>query len=131
MPFMEKQYKPVGYNSVSPYFIADGAQKLVDFLKQLFHAVEIRRFDRPDGKIMHTELKIDDSIIMLSDSTENYPAITLIMHVYVPKVDETYQKAISLGCISLEAPQESTGDPDRRATFKDFAGNIWSVGTQV
>lgn len=128
---MNKDYKPKSYNSLSPYFIVDGAQKLVDLLKKVFNATELRRFDMPDGTIMHIELKIDDSIIMMGDASEKFPAIRQLVHIYVPNVDEVFQKAIAAGCISVEPPKQQEGDPDKRGTFKDFAGNTWSIGTQL
>ena len=128
---MNKNFKPTDYNSVSPYFIVNGAQKFIDLMKLIFAAKEIRRYDLPDGKIMHAEIKIDDSIIMLGDSSDKYPPISLVMHVYVPNVDETFQKAVDAGCEVIEQPKVREGDPDKRATFKDFAGNMWSVGTQM
>lgn len=128
---MNKSFKPTDYNSVSPYFIVNGAQKFIDLMKLIFAAKEIRRYDLPDGKIMHAEIKIDDSIIMLGDSSDKYPPISLVMHVYVPNVDETFQKAVDAGCEVIEQPKVREGDPDKRATFKDFAGNMWSVGTQM
>jgi PhnB protein len=128
---MNKNFKPTDYNSVSPYFIVNGAQKFIDLMKLIFAAKEIRRYDLPDGKIMHAEIKIDDSIIMLGDSSDKYPPISLVMHVYVPNVDETFQKAVNAGCEVIEQPKVREGDPDKRATFKDFAGNMWSVGTQM
>jgi PhnB protein len=128
---MNKNFKPTDYNSVSPYFIVNGAQKFIDLMKLIFDANEIRRYDLPDGKIMHAEIKIDDSIIMLGDSSDKYPPISLVMHVYVPNVDETFQKAVDAGCEVIEQPKVREGDPDKRATFKDFAGNMWSVGTQM
>lgn len=128
---MDKQFKPAGYNSVSPYFIVNGAQKLIDLLKLIFDAKELRRYDRPDGTIMHTEMQIDDSVIMIGDSTEQFLPVPLVMHVYVPYVDETFEKAIKAGCEIVEKPREHDEDPDRRATFKDFAGNMWSIGTQL
>ena len=127
---MNKQFKPTGYNSVSPYFVVDGAQKFVGFLKQVFNAKERRRYDMPDGTIMHIEIEIDDSIIMIGDASEQVPANTHLMHVYVPDVDKIFNLAIELGCGIIEQPKEQEGDPDRRGTFKDFAGNIWSVATQ-
>ncbi len=127
---MNKPFKPGEYNSVSPYFIVNGAQKLADLLKVIFNAVEKRRFDKPDGSIMHMEMQLDDSIIMMGDASEQYPANTLIMHVYVPDVEETFKRAIQAGCDSIEEPKIREGDPDRRGTFKDFAGNMWSIGTQ-
>jgi PhnB protein len=128
---MEKPFKPFSYNSVSPYFIVNGAQKLIDLLVNLFDAQPLRRYDHADGTIMHTELKIDDSVIMLSDASEQWPAVTLIMHVYVPDVEKVYQKALTLGCESVQAPRQLEGDPDCRGSFKDFAGNLWSVSTQL
>lgn len=128
---MNKQFKPTGYNSVSPYFIVNGAQKLIDLLKVIFNAKELRHYDMPDGTIMHTEIQIDDSVLMLGDSSDQFPPVPLVMHVYVPDVDETFEKAIKAGCEIIERPKQREGDPDRRATFKDFAGNMWSVGTQL
>ena len=128
---MIKKYKPDGYNSVSPYFIVKGAQKLVDLLNEIFDAKELRRYDMPDGSIMHIELKIDDSVIMLGDASEKYPPVPQVLHVYVSDVDKVYNKAIQAGCEPVEAPTQREGDPDRRGTFKDFGGNMWSVGTQL
>jgi PhnB protein len=128
---MSKQFKPAGYNSVSPYFVVTGAKKMIDLLAQLFGARLMRHFERPDGAIMHAEIQIDDSIIMLGESSEQFQPTTFVMHVYVPDVDEVFEKALSLGCVSVEQPNEREGDPNRRGTFKDFAGNFWSVGTQL
>ena len=91
---------------------------------------ELRRYDMPDGTIMHAEIQIDDSVIMLGNSSDKYPPVPLVMHVYVPNVDDTFDKAIKAGCEIIEKPKERAEDPDRRATFKDFAGNMWSVDTQ-
>jgi PhnB protein len=128
---MTKSFKPKGYNSVSPYFIVRDAKKFITLIKDIFDATELRRFDRPDGSIMHAEFRIDDSVIMLSDASETYPPVPVVMHVYVPDVDETFQKAVDAGCEIVEKPKEQEGDPDRRATFRDYAGNLWSVGTQI
>lgn len=128
---MNKEFKPANYNSLSPYFIVDGAQEFIDLLKQVFDAKELRRYDMEDGTIMHAEMQIDDSVIMLSDSSEKYPAVPMVLHVYVSNVDETFKKALNAGCVIIEQPRQREGDPDRRATFKDFSGNLWSVGTQI
>lgn len=128
---MESTFKPNGYNSVSPYFVVNGAQKFVDLMKRLFNATELRRYDMPDGTIMHMELQIDDTIIMVGDSSEQFPPTKLLIHVYVSNVDEIFKKAIDLGCLPIEKPKERDGDPDRRGTFQDFSGNIWSVSTQI
>jgi PhnB protein len=127
---MSKPFKPKGYNSVSPYFIVNGAQRFIDLMKTVFDAKELRRFDNPDGTIMHAEIQIDDSVIMLGDSSAQWPPVTTVMHVYVVEVDNTFQKAIDAGCEIVERPTVKEGDPDKRGTFKDFWGNMWSLGTQ-
>lgn len=128
---MNKQFKPTNYNSVSPYFMVDGAQQLIDMLAHTFNAKEKRRYNRPNGKIMHVEVQIDDSIIMIADSTNQYPAYQFWVHIYVSNVDETFNKAINYGCQPVDHPTQKEGDPDRRCTFKDFAGNNWSIATQL
>lgn len=128
---MKDVYEPANYNSVSSYFIVEGAQQMIDLLKQLFGATSLRRYDHPDGKIMHAEVRVDDSVIMIADSTEQYPPNTHLIHVYVPDVDKTFHKALGLGCEAVEAPKQKEGDPDKRGMFSDFGGNIWAVGTQV
>ncbi|MEX2639905.1 MAG: VOC family protein [Balneolales bacterium] len=127
---MNKSFKPQGYSSVSPYIVVNGAQQVIELLKDIFDAKELRRYDMSDGSIMHAEVKIDDSVIMIGDSSEHFPPNQDLIHIYVPDVDHTYKKAIDAGCEALEQPKERDGDPDRRGSFKDFAGNIWTVATQ-
>lgn len=125
-----KAFKPSGYNSVSPYLVVNGAQKMIDLLQQVFNAEQLRKYDGPDGKVMHTELRIDDSVIMLADATEAWGQNQSLIHVYLPDVDAVYQRALVAGCDAIEPPKEREGDPDRRGSFRDFAGNVWSVSTQ-
>lgn len=66
---MDNHFKPTGYNSVWPYFVVNGAQKSIDLLKQIFDAKELKRYDMPDETIMHAEIRIDDSVIMIGDSS--------------------------------------------------------------
>ena len=127
---MSTSFKPLGYNSVSPYLIVDGTQKMINLLKEIFQATELRRYDGPNGTIMHVELRIDDSVIMMSDATPAYPANKFLLHVYVPDVHSIFNKAIELGCEVIERPVNKEGDPDTRGSFKDFSGNTWAVGTQ-
>ncbi|MEO6188362.1 MAG: VOC family protein [Ginsengibacter sp.] len=127
---MNNQFKPTGYNLVSPYLMVDDAQKFIDMLLQIFDAKEKRKFAHPGGAILHAEVQIDDSVIMVSQANEKYPAYHFWMHFYVPDVDETFDRAIEYGCEIVEKPTVKEGDPDRRGTFMDFAGNYWAVGTQ-
>lgn len=128
---MNSNFKPKGYNSVSPYFIVSDAQKFIDLMKTIFDATELRKYEMPDGTIMHAEIQVDDSVIMLGNASDKFPPVPIVMHVYVPDVNATFNKAITAGCEAIEHPKQREGDPDRRATFKDFAGNMWSVGTQL
>lgn len=108
-----------------------GAQQLIDMLVTVFDARQLRRYDRSTGTITHVEMQIDDSILMIADATDAYPAYPMWLHVYVVDVDETFSKALEYGCQLVERPTERAGDPDRRGTFVDFAGNHWSIATQV
>jgi len=107
------------------------AQKFIDLMKEVFDAKECRRYDMPDGSIMHAEIQIDDSVVMVGDSSDEYPPTPIVIHVYVPGINNVFKKAIDAGCEIIEQPTEREGDPDRRATFKYFAGNLWSIGTQL
>ncbi|SFN92035.1 PhnB protein [Paenimyroides ummariense] len=126
-----KTYKPNNYNSLSPYLIVDDAQKLTDLLTVIFDAKVLRRFNHENGKIAHIELQLDDSVLMMSNSTESYKAHKTMLHVYVPDVLTTFEKAIANGCETIEKPINKSGDPDMRGSFYDFAGNYWAVSTQT
>ena len=97
-------YKPAGYNAVSPYFIVKDAPRFAQLMKNLFDAVELRKSNRPDGTIMHLELELDDSVIMISEATIEYPANEFLMHYYVLDAKATYKKALELGCEGLQEP---------------------------
>lgn len=127
---MSRSYKPEGYSDVAPYIMADGAQRVIDFLKATFDAEELRRHDNADGAVMHAELRIGDTVIMLADGGSSSPSFPVWMHVYVPDVDETYRRGLAAGGESAQEPQQK-GDPDRRGGVKDPAGNIWWIATQV
>ena len=128
---MNIPYKPQGYASVSVYIMADGAQKLIDFLKWTFDAQQTRRMDLPDGSIMHAEVQIDDTIVMLADASAEYPAFPVWLHVYVPDVDATYKRALEAGGVSVQEPYRREGEPDTRGGVKDPCGNTWWIATQV
>jgi uncharacterized glyoxalase superfamily protein PhnB len=125
-----KEFKPSGYNSLSPYFIVNDAPRFVRLLQDLFGAVELRRYEMPDGRIMHLELRLDDSVIMVSEATAEYPANSFLLHFYVPDAQEVYDRAIKLGCEGMQEPVQKE-DPDLRGMFRDYNGNVWSVGTQM
>jgi PhnB protein len=127
---MKSHYKPTDYTSVSPYFIVQGAQKLIDLLQKIFGVQALRRYENSDGSIRHAEIRLDDTVLMIGDAGEAFTPNSYWMHVYVPDVFATFQKALEAGCISVEEPKQREADPDIRGTFQDFAGNNWSVATQ-
>ena len=127
---MSTDFKPTGYNSVSPYLVVDGAQRMIDLLKKIFDVKDLRCYMDENGKIVHAEVKLDDSVIMIADSTDGWPQNQSLIHVYVPDVDAAYRAALAAGCDAAQDPKEQEGDPDRRGEFRDFAGNFWSVSTQ-
>ncbi len=129
---MSRPYKPEGYASVSPYVMADGAQRVIDFLVKAFDAQPLRRHDRPDGSVMHAEVRIDDTVVMIADDAAQFPAFPVWLHVYVPDVDETYRRALAAGGTSVQEPKQQ-GDPDldRRGGVKDPAGNTWWIASQI
>ncbi len=127
---MNESYKPDGYTSVAPYLIVNGASNTIEFLKRAFDAVELRRFDNPDGTVMHAEVRIDDTVLMLADSAPNWPAIPAHVHIYVPDVDTTYQRALAAGATSLQEPVKKD-DADRRGGVMDPGGTTWWIATQV
>jgi uncharacterized glyoxalase superfamily protein PhnB len=127
---MNRPYKPEGYPSVSAYVMVDGAQRVIDFLKKTFEATELRRYDSPDGTILHAEVRIDDTVVMLSDGGGQFPAFPIWLHVYVPDVDATYRRALEAGGVSVQEPVQK-GDPDRRGGVKDPSGNTWWISTQM
>ncbi|MBC7888298.1 MAG: VOC family protein [Ferruginibacter sp.] len=122
--------KPHNYNSLSPYLIVDNAQNLVDLLKVIFSATELRKFEHENGTIAPIELKLDDSIIMISNSTGN-TAISTMLHIHVPDVFKTFNLVMDNGCEIIEQLVNKPGDPDIRGAFMDFAGNYWAVSTQT
>ena len=128
---MAASYKPEGYSTVSPYLIAAGAQAVIDFLKKAFDARELRRYDMPDGSIMHAEVRIGDTVVMIGDAGEHWPAVPAHLHVYVDSVDETYRRALDAGGVSVQPPQQKGQDPDRRGGVKGPAGNTWWIATQL
>jgi PhnB protein len=123
-------YKPQGYNSASPYLIVDGASRTIDFLVQVFDAVEIRRFPSSDGKIMHAEVRIDDTVVMLADSNPDWLPLSAQVHVYVADVDATYQRALAAGATSVQEPVKKD-DADKRGGVKDAGGTTWWIATMV
>ena len=127
---MSQTYKPENYNTVSPYLIVDGADRTIEFLKAVFGAAELRRFADDAGNIMHAEVRIDDTVIMLADGAEGWPPVPSHVHIYVNDVDTIYRRAIEAGAISVQEPVKKD-DADKRGGVQDTGGTTWWIATKV
>ncbi|HET6331428.1 MAG TPA: VOC family protein [Holophagaceae bacterium] len=116
-------FTPEGWHSVTPRIVAQGAEQLVEFLKQVFGATGEYRPDRP------AEMKIGDSIVMITDAGLRDP-MPAFLYVYVESTDKTYRQALQAGAISLEEPSE-TPYGDHRCMVKDKWGNTWQIATRI
>jgi len=130
---MAVKVKPVpdGFHTITPYIVADGAEKIISFMQNAFGArYEHEPTKRPDGKIMHATLKVGDSMLMISEASERAKASPVMLYLYVPNVDAVYQKALKAGATSVMEPSDQFYG-DRSGGVKDAAGNQWYIGTHI
>jgi PhnB protein len=126
---MTVQLKPEEYHTLTPYLIVPGVGPLIEFLKTVFDAEVVRApFTRPDGSIMHAEVRVGDSRLMMGEPTEEWHAVPAAIYVYVTNTDVTYHRAISAGATSLMEPADQFYG-DRSAGVKDASGNTWFIAT--
>lgn len=129
---------PAGYHSVTPYLICQNAAAALDFYKAVFNAVELMRMPGPDGKIMHAEIKIGDSLIMLADefpqmnakSPQSYGGTPVSLLLYVEKVDDVFAQAIAAGAKEVRPVQDQFYG-DRSGMLEDPSGHVWNVATHI
>ena len=135
---MAVQPIPQGYHSVTPYLIVKGAARAIEYYKQAFGATEVMRFPGPNNTIGHAELKIGDSVIMLADppagdefrDPQSLGGTAVSLLIYVPKVDEVFKNAVSLGAKETR-PVKDQFYGDRSGTLIDPFGHVWTVSTHV
>lgn len=129
---------PEGYHSVTPYLFIKGAASAIDYYKNVFGAKERMRMPGPNHQVMHAELQIGDSIVMLADenpqagaaSPQTVGGASNSLHVYVEDVDTVTQKAVSGGA-KLVRPVKDEFYGDRIGTISDPFGQIWSIATHI
>ncbi|HWL51364.1 MAG TPA: VOC family protein [Chthoniobacteraceae bacterium] len=137
---MSTDVKPIpeGHPSVIPSLPIRGAAKAIDFYQRAFGAEEVYRLDMPDGKIGHAEIRIGDSMIMLSDecpewgslSPESVGGAPTKICLYVSDADATFQKALDAGAEQVMAVADQFWG-DRMGSVKDPFGYTWIVATHV
>lgn len=122
---MENVNIPEGYQQLMPYLIIPDAPKFIAFVQQVFGAEEKFKTMRDEQLIMHAEVTIGDSVIMLADATQQYPARPAGMFLYVDDCDGVYQKALDAGATSIMEPANM--DYGRSAGLYDPFGNNWWI----
>jgi PhnB protein len=118
---------PDGYHTVTPFLNVKGTAKLIDFLKNALGAEEVMRMPGPDGAVMHAEVNIGNSRLMLSEAMQGAPSSSSF-YLYVNDVDTAYKRAVDAGAISQTAPTDQFWG-DRMASVLDPCGNTWSIAT--
>lgn len=128
---------PEGFHTIQPGLVVRNAVQAIDFYKKALGAQELMRMPGPDGKIMHAELKVGDSVLFLSEENPNMGFVkspqtlggsTVSINVYVPDVDHVFKQAISAGAKeTMPVADQFWGD--RYGTITDPFGYVWGIAT--
>ena len=121
---------PLGHHSVTPYLTAPNAAALVDFILTAFAGTERERILRPDGSIMHAEVRVGDSLVMIGEPRGEWKPQPSMLYLHVADVDAVYLQALAAGGESVQAPNHTFWG-DRMACVKDFANNQWWIATRL
>lgn len=133
------KYIPKGSATVTPYLIVHHAADALKFYKKIFGAKEKLRFAASKSKkLLHAEIKIGDSIVMLADecpemnclSPRSIGGTATFLHLFVEKVDAVVKKAIAAGATLLRPIQDQFYG-DRSGTIIDPFGHVWSIATHI
>src|SRR5215471_20099065 len=129
---------PEGYHTLTPFLTVRDAARAIEFYKQAFGAKERGVMKGPDGKVMHAELMIGDSIVMLSDEFPEFGALSpqsiggspMGLHIYIDGVDAAFDRAVKAGA-QVEMPVMDQFWGDRYGKLRDPFGHKWSIGTHI
>ena len=129
---------PEGYHTLTPSITVREAARAVEFYKQAFGAVERGVMKVPDGKVMHAEVRIGDSILMLADEFPQFGSLSpqtiggtgTGLHIYVEDVDAAFDRAIGAGAV-IEMPVADMFWGDRFGKLVDPFGHKWSIATHT
>jgi PhnB protein len=131
-------FKPPGYHSVTPYLSLRNAKAAVDFYARAFGAELVLKLDMPDGSIAHAEIRIGDSILMMSEENADWGNLSPValggspvqMMVYVADVDAAFARALAAGAEQVKAVEDQFYG-DRSGSLKDPYGYQWTLATHI
>ena len=121
---------PEGYHTVTPYLIVSDATEMLSFMERAFGAELLSRHEDPDGRVMHAEVRIGDSRVMLGEATGEWPPNRAMLHLYVDDVDGWFRRAVDAGARPVREPEDMFYG-DRSGGVEDAAGNQWWMATHV
>jgi PhnB protein len=127
---------PDGMHSLTPHLVCHGAADAIEFYKKAFGAVEMGRVPGPDGRLMHAQVRIGDSALMLVDEWPEMGSVgpkdlkgsPVTIHLYVTDVDATVAQAVAAGA-KVTMPVDDMFWGDRYGRLEDPFGHQWSVAT--
>jgi PhnB protein len=127
---------PEGYHVVTPHLAVRGAAKALEFYAKAFGAEERFRMPGPGDSVMHAEMQIGDSIVMLADeapkmgstSPQSLGGSAVNLLLYVNDVDASFARATQAGC-KTQMPQTAMFWGDRYCKIEDPFGHLWSIAT--
>lgn len=138
---MARKVRPIpkGHGSVAPYVIVEGAAKAIAYYKKAFGAEEVLRLPSMDRKsIMHAEIKIGNSMVMLADACPemgakgpgSFKGSPITLHLYVEDVDKVFNKAVKAGG-TVKRPVADQFYGDRSGMVEDPFGHVWNLSTHI
>jgi PhnB protein len=120
---------PPGFNTVTPYFFVDGADRFIQFMVRGLGGVEIDRHMNGD-RIANAQVRLGTSTVMVSDATPDSPAMPASYYLYVENADEAMQKAIVAGGTKImDVDDRPYGD--RQGGIRDPYGNLWWISQRL
>jgi len=132
------QNPPQGYHTLTPYMTVRNARAAIDFYKKAFGAEKVLQLDMADGTIAHAEIRIGDSVVMLSEENEAWGTKSplslggspMFLMAYVADVDAAFRRAIDAGATEVR-PVADQFYGDRSGTLKDPYGHQWTLSTHI
>jgi len=118
------------YRTVTPYLVVQDADAEMQFLQRAFGATEASCERNADQTVMHAEMRVGNSLLMLGQANETWKALKASLYLWIPDVDATYATALAAGAVSLSAPEDKPYG-HRNAGVVDQNGITWWIGSPV